>query len=455
MKFQHILHNVAEAVPTYRRDIFKTIVVGLLIGKDGSSIAAIFREFAGLFAGTVITRKRFYMFVNAKAIKWSAIWTRVADLLRRHVLVNGRLLIALDDTTYGKSGRHIDGCDTHFDHSSKLNTSAWIFGHCRVVAGLLTKCHGRWACLPMAQKNFVRRKQSGRKEKIHAGLQKKTIRSRKRKRSEQWQKTKSGIAAELVKKISEFFKFPVLVVCDSWFGTYTVLKGMRNNADPCMIHMLSRLRVSCVLHQLPEQQAGRGKRGRPRTYGERLPSVQQLAAQMRPQAVTGNIHIYGKQRQCTYSELTCVSKALKCMVKVVFVHRSNGRFFPLISTDLTLTAAQMIEYYSARWKIESGFKELKHELGALDSQCRNETAVENHFNLCCLAMTLAWTYGMKRANAPNRRHPAKRSSSFAFADIRRTIATELRGEPIIPKGCPEILKRAVKLVRDNLFGIAA
>ncbi|WP_419605074.1 transposase, partial [Thiolapillus sp.] len=38
------------------------------------------------------------------------------------------------------------------------------------------------------------------------------------------------------------------------------------------------------------------------------------------------------------------------------------------------------EYYGARWKIESGFKELKQEIGSCKSQCRNAQAVTNHLN---------------------------------------------------------------------------
>ncbi|WP_419590657.1 transposase, partial [Thiolapillus sp.] len=40
---------------------------------------------------------------------------------------------------------------------------------------------------------------------------------------------------------------------------------------------------------------------------------------------------------------------------------------PFFSTGLTLSAQQVIEYYGARWKIESGFKEIKQEIGSAKS----------------------------------------------------------------------------------------
>ncbi len=61
-----------------------------------------------------------------------------------------------------------------------------------------------------------------------------------------------------------------------------------------------------------------------------------------------------------------------------------GWFIAFFTTDLTLSAEQIVEYYDVRWKTESGFKELKQEIGSanlhLIAQTRNSFAVENHLN---------------------------------------------------------------------------
>ena len=455
IQFKDILDQVSTIIPQYRRLIFNTLITGILVGKNKRTISGIFQQFACLFIGSAITQKRFYSLINSSAIKWSAIWNLLAKLVNPMAMTQERLLVALDDSSYGKTGKKISGCTTHFDHANKLNASSWIFGHCRVVAGILAFTHGRWACLPFAQKTFVPTTEKATKTKIHGGLLKKTILSRKQKRHEHWQKTKSGIAAELVNGIRTIFQAKTLVVCDSWFGTHTLLlRELRRKRELPSVHILTRLRISCVLYELPELTQNT-KRGRNRKYGERLPGVEALAATMRSKAKTEPIFIYGKLRDCTYSERICVSKALKCQVKVVFIHRSKDRFFPLVTTDLSLTAKQIIEYYSARWKIESAFKELNHELGAIDSQCRNENAVENHFNLCCLAMTMAWIYASKQTRAPKRQHPTRRSHAFAFADVRRQIARELGHDDHFLNRCPESLKPAVNLIRQYIFRDAA
>jgi len=57
-----------------------------------------------------------------------------------------------------------------------------------------------------------------------------------------------------------------------------------------------------------------------------------------------------------------------------------------ILTQGVLSIEQIIEYYGARWKIESGFKEIKQEIGSSKSQTRNANAVLNRLNFCMMAL---------------------------------------------------------------------
>ena len=76
----------------------------------------------------------------------------------------------------------------------------------------------------------------------------------------------------------------------------------------------------------------------------------------------------------------------------------------------------------ARWKIESGFKELKQDIGSRISQCRNAQAVNNHLQFCMMASTITWLYADRLKADPERRHKVKGRTSFAFSDVRRLIA---------------------------------
>ena len=141
-------------------------------------------------------------------------------------------------------------------------------------------------------------------------------------------------------------------------------------------------------------------------------------------------------------------------IKVIFVYRKNDRVFPIFTTDLSLSAEKAIEYYAARWKIEAGFKELKHELGALDNQCRKKNAVENHFNMACTSMTLVWIYAMKLTKAPDRRIP--NASHFSFADVRAKIELELiAAARNFNKLCPISVKQAGKYILGKILARSA
>ncbi|MBW2101341.1 MAG: transposase, partial [Deltaproteobacteria bacterium] len=86
------------------------------------------------------------------------------------------------------------------------------------------------------------------------------------------------------------------------------------------------------------------------------------------------------------------------------------------------TTAQIIEYYGARWKIESGFKEIKQDIGSSKSQARNAYAVMNHMNFSMMAAAIARIYGARLENIPERRHKVRGRNSFAFSDLRHIIA---------------------------------
>jgi len=89
---------------------------------------------------------------------------------------------------------------------------------------------------------------------------------------------------------------------------------------------------------------------------------------------------------------------------------------------MSLSIKQIIELYGARWKIESGFKEIKQDIGSSRSQTRNAHAVKNHLNFCMMATAVTWLYAIKLSNTPERRHMVRGRNSFAFSDVRYILA---------------------------------
>ncbi|TXL04156.1 transposase [Methylococcaceae bacterium CS3] len=125
-----------------------------------------------------------------------------------------------------------------------------------------------------------------------------------------------------------------------------------------------------------------------------------------------------------------------------------------LDSFLNLSITQIIEYYGARWKIESGFKELKQDIGSQKSQCRNAQAVTNHLNFCMMATTLTWIYADRLKTNPERRHKVKGRTSFAFSDIRRIIA-EAALDPDFERVCPKYSSSPVNSVVTVLLRMVA
>jgi hypothetical protein len=87
-------------------------------------------------------------------------WERVWEALWRAIpspLVEGRLLLALDDSINPKTGKHIFACQRTFDHAAKTNQTRWPWAQTIVTVGLLKPIHGRWSCIPLAFGFYLRR----------------------------------------------------------------------------------------------------------------------------------------------------------------------------------------------------------------------------------------------------------------------------------------------------------
>ena len=359
--------------------------------------------------GIRLNRRRFYSFMASNKLPWAKLWPRLWSMIPSP-LTDGRLLVALDDFINPKTGRKIFGCAHIFDHAAKANQSKYPWAQNVVLVGLLKRIKDRWACLPLAHQFY---------------LPKKAITSRSDNMSIPGEATsfhtKLEQAAQMIIQLAHHFVgVPVTVVCDSWFGNDGLFKPVRKHLGNSF-HLLSRLRSNNVLYSMAPTKRTKQKRGRPHKYGNRLGTCTEVAARIKPQASAHRVFLYGHYRDVLASTKVVMLKTLKCPVRVVWVFRKT-QWIALFSTDLDLTTEQIIEYYGARWKIESGFKEIKQDIGSSKSQTRNVHAVTNHINFSMIAATIIWIYGARLENIPERRHKVRGRNSFAFSDLRHIIA---------------------------------
>lgn len=390
-----------------RAHLFVYTLLAIIVPFTSSMTSNLLRSLQTLF-GLDITRKPFYAFMASPALPWHRLWPSLWGLIPAP-LTYGRLVLALDDYINPKVGRKIFGCESFFDHAAKANQSKYPWAQNVVAIGLLKVVKNRWAWLPMAF-DFYLLKKAVDEQKANVKKDGKVVSFQ----------TKLAQAADMIIDIaSHFIGTPVLVVTDSWFGNNGLFKPARNSLG-MQFQLLSRLRSNSVLYGLPPE-GKPNQRGRPRKYGRKFGTAAKVAARLRRFATTYSIFLYGKQRDVIAYDRIYMLKTLKCTVRVVWVYRKNS-YLALFTTDLRLSVEQIISLYGARWKIESGFKEIKQELGSSKTQTRNAHAVLNHLNFCMMATTITWIYADRLRPDPQRRHKVKGRVSFAFSDVRHLIA---------------------------------
>jgi hypothetical protein len=390
-----------------RSRLFVYALLAFIVPFTSSISSNILRSLNTLF-GISVNRRRFYTFMASNKLPWLKIWPRLWSAIP-NPLTDGHLLVALDDFINPKTGRKIFGCSNIFDHAAKINQSKYPWAQNVVLLGLLKSIKGRWACLPLAHRFYLPKKTIASKSDNMNIPGKSTL-----------FQTKLEQAAEMLVQLAHHFAgVPVTVVCDSWFGNNGLFKPVRKHLGNAF-HLLSRLRSNTVLYAMAPNRE-KGKRGRSRKYGDRLGSCAEVAASIKKKASTHRVFLYGHYRDVMVATKLVMLKTLKCPVRVVWVFRKT-QWIALVSTDLNLSIKQIIEYYGARWKIESGFKEIKQDIGSSRSQTRNAHAVINHINFSMMAATVTWIYGARLEKIPERRHIVRGRNSFAFSDLRHIIA---------------------------------
>jgi len=204
------------------------------------------------------------------------------------------------------------------------------------------------------------------------------------------------------------------------------------------VTVTSRLRHDAAIYDRKPERTG--KRGRPRKWGARLPSLAQIATDPATVWVQHAVTRYGKTETLMLCALDCLWEPLgpDTAVRVIIVKddtKPAGYQLALITTDLDASAAQIVERYADRWAIEVCFEEAKHQAGVGQARNRTQKAVERTAPFQFLAMTLTVTWYALHGHHPDdvaehrARAPwylSKTNPSFAdmTAKLRRTIIAD-------------------------------
>ena len=360
---------------------------------------------------------RFFSHARWSVEAVSAILARL--VVRLLVGADEAILVAVDDTLFARRGPKVHAASWFHDGSAKGQRKAG-FGNNWVLAAIVVRLAflDRPVALPVGFSLI--RKGSDDASRLLAA-----------------RRLTEALAVALPGR-------HINVVADSAYAG-KALRGL-----PAEVTWTTRLRSNAALYELAPPPTGR--RGRPKTKGAKLTPLASLAAHatFTPTAVNR----YGLTATVQVAVISCLWYGVfgPQRVQVILVRdkAKTGYNIALISTDLSATAAQIIQRYAARWSIEVAIEDAKQTVGVGQARNRVRRAVERTvpFGLIVGTLAVCWyaTAGhhpddveSARELAPWYRDKAQPSTLDMLAKLRRVIiAAQFRQIDPLPPTPAEI-----------------
>jgi putative transposase len=310
-------------------------------------------------------------------------WATLFWVFFRHHLLRSEdvYLLAGDEVVVSKAGAHTHGLDRFF---------AGVYG--RVIPGLaffslaLINTQERRA-YPVRIEQVVRSaaEKAARQAKAAAKPAAKPAAPRPRGRP-QGSKNKTTTEVSLSPELQRIQalltaqlnlmagRIPLAyLVLDGHFGNHPALQMVRQ----CGLHLISKLRHDAALY-LPYEGPYQGH-GPHRKYGAKLAYRQLPASCLQRTTIEDRIETRIYQTQARHKEF---SQPLNVVIIVkTNLQTQAWAHVVLFSSDLSLAADQLIDYYRLRFQIEFNFRDAKQHWGLEDFMNVSETAVTNAANL--------------------------------------------------------------------------
>jgi len=270
--------------------------------------------------------------VNLRVL--AQIWTTM--VIHSHpslVRCNGRIVLVGDGIKVAKSGKKMPAVKRLHQESESNTKPEYIMGHSCQAISILARGLESIVAIPLVAR-------------IHEGI----VFSNRDKRT---------LLDKMILLLdSLLISEPFYFVADAYYASRKIIRPLLKNGN----HLLTRVRSNAVGYfRAPTPEVR--KPGRPKTYGQKI----RLWSLFEDQEAMETIDSPLNNEKNVTIRLRCLDllwKPVGIMVRFVAVdHPIRGRQI-LMSTDLTLAAAEIIRFYSYRFKIELTFKHSLHVLGA-------------------------------------------------------------------------------------------
>lgn len=289
-------------------------------------------------------------FFRSKAYQLSEIRQRWCEVVLGSGLlyqVDGKNVLIGYGVKQSKEAYHMPGVKKLHQDSEDSSKGEYIFGHLFGAVGAVISKSNRFFCIPL-------------KINIQDGLQSAAA----------WEGNTISTESHVVQMIENGYEAAKtfgksIFLLDRYFLTVPALRKLNQlnaGTEGKRLELVTKAKRNCIAYEEPVVEPIK-KRGRPKKKGDTVHLWKQFTEA--PDSFTETfVYIYGRNQAVRYKHMDLL-RGQKLYQKLRFVLvEYDGQRSILVSTDLTLTAVQIIELYSKRFCIENCFREMKQQTGA-------------------------------------------------------------------------------------------
>jgi hypothetical protein len=299
---------------------------------------------------------------NASSWSVQSLCQRWGEWLRTHpqaVRLRGRLVYVGDTVKVMKSGMKMPLVKKLKQLSQNVNKPQWIRGHhFGVVSLLMGQGEALFAVVLQAQVQEGLRGQLGRMSPLvlYWGLYQPQALLLLKWLQGLYAPFNDTLVRQMAHQSATLAHSGSIIILDAFYAAKQLLRFYRE----AQLFLISRVRINtCAAAPFCPLPGGKGK-GRKRQWGSKIKLRQLFAEVEQFESVT--LKLYGRSQQVRYRSFQLHWDSSTHLVQFVLSQLPSGQRLILISNDLELSGADIIQAYSWRFKIEVSFRTLIHLL---------------------------------------------------------------------------------------------
>ena len=309
---------------------FSVVVLGFCTRSDLAGVSSFIRALAlheryyerllGLFHSSAVHLEKLTRF-----------WTKLVLTTLPVCSVKGRLVLVADGIKIPKEGRKMPAVKLLHQNSQSNSKAEYIMGHSLQAISALVEAGAHTVSVPLTAR-------------IHEGIV----------LSNRWTKT---ILDKLLALLAFLELDPCYLVADAYYATGKMVRGALAQGH----HLITCAHNNAVAYEPPAPARSKA-RGRKKKYGKKVELKRILATaelfDVIPSTIYDDINVMLRVR-C----LDLIWKPAGQLMRFVFVIHPTRANIMLMSSDLTLSPAEIVRLYALRFKIELGFKHACRTIG--------------------------------------------------------------------------------------------